>query len=144
MDFLAKNENPQLRREPVRIRALPSDLSLCPVHTIKEYLKRTSEVNIGNLFIHHSKRTALSKVQLSKTMLSLIRTANSASFPKVHDVRKYATSLAFLNEAEFPDLVAYTGWHSVKVFLTHYHKELEDMKHSLVAAGTITTSTAQI
>ena len=142
--FLAKNENPQLRREPVRIRALSSDPSLCPVHTIKEYLNRTSEVKVGSLFIHHSKKTALSKVQLSKSMLSLVRTANPDSFLKVHDVRKYATTLAFLNEAEFPDLIAYTGWHSVKVFLTHYKKELEAMRHSVVAAGIITAPTSRI
>ena len=85
-DFLAKNENPQLRREPVYIRALSPDLSLCPVRTIKEYLKRTSEVKVGSLFIHHNKHPALSKVQLSKSMLSLIRTANPDSFPKSHDV----------------------------------------------------------
>ena len=46
----------------------------------------------------------------------------------------------FLNEAQFPDLAAYTGWSSVKVFLNHYHRELEDMRHSVVAAGTITTA----
>ena len=142
-DFLAKNENPQCRRDPIRIRSLDSDPSLCPVRTIKEYLKRTSNVKTGSLFIHHDKQSALSKVQVSTKMLSLIRTANPGSFPKTHDVRKYATSLAFLNETNFPDLASYTGWSSVKVFLKHYRRELEDMRHSVVATGTITSVHAQ-
>ena len=116
---------------------------LCPVLTLKSYLDRTSNVKTGGLFIDHKKQTALSITQIRKRMLSLIRAANPDSFPKVHDIRKYATTLAFLNDAQFHELSAFTGWSSIRVFINHYRRELEDIRHTVVATGTVARVTPQ-
>ena len=51
-DFLAKNERPLSRRDPVTIQSLPSNKKLCPVATLRQYLQRTSHVTSGPLFIN--------------------------------------------------------------------------------------------
>ena len=93
---------------------------LCPVRALKEYLNRTSYVKTGDLFIFHNRQRALSKVQITTRCCPLLGPQTLTLFSKTHDVRKYATSMAFLNEAHFPDLLSYTGWSLVKVFLEHY------------------------
>ena len=108
-DFLAKNENSQRRRDPSRTRALGTKDPLCPVLTLKSYLERTSNAKTRGLFLYHIKQTTLSIAQIRTRMLSLIRTANPGSSPKVHGIRKYATTLAFLNEANFFEIAAFTG-----------------------------------
>ena len=135
-DFLAKNENPQMRRGPIRIRALGQSHPLCPVRALKLYLERTAQVKDGQLFVHHVSQKPLTNKGISSAVISLIKLANPETFPKFHDIRKYATTIAFLNEATFLDITEYTGWSSIRVFLSFYRKELESLNHSVISAGT--------
>ena len=50
------------------LSAFGSNDPLYLVLTLKTYLDRTSNVKAGSLFIHHSKQTALSKVQIRTTL----------------------------------------------------------------------------
>ena len=58
-------------------------------------------------------------------------------FPKSHDIRKYATSLAFFSGMSFQQIQANTGWKGYKVFLSHYKQDLCVLRQSCVAIGNV-------
>ena len=110
---------------------------LCPVSALQHYLAITDRVQEDALFIHPDTSVPLSIKGLTKQMVTLIRDANPNSFPHVHNIRKYATTLAFLGDATLDDLACYTGWKSLQVFLCHYKKSLEDLTFTVQAAGSV-------
>lgn len=134
--FLAKNEDPQHRWSPWKILPLPLDLSLCPVHTLRAYLDRSSHISSGPLFIREGGGN-LSMSAIRQQILYFIKQANPDSVPKVHDIRAVATSINYFHYMNFTDLTRYTGWKSPLVFKRHYLKSLEALKFSAVAAGNV-------
>ena len=136
LKFLAKNEDPQNRWKPWKILALPQDPSLCPVLTLKDYLKRTAAFKSGPLF-RREKGGNISLDGIKQQILYLIKRTNPGSVPTVHQVRKAATSLNFFQQMQFDPLKEYTGWKSSKVFLKHYCVNMEALKYHAVAAGKV-------
>ena len=57
--------------------------------------------------------------------------------PSGHEPRKVASSMNFFQYMSFEGLQAYTGWKSSKVFFKHYLKQLKEVKHFVVAAGSV-------
>ena len=90
-DFLAKNEDPQHRRPPLRIRPLKENRSLCPVDTTRCFLYRSSDILSGPLFTNVSGE-ALSQSQIRYRLTRLIKRTNPDSIPKSHDMRKVSFS----------------------------------------------------
>ena len=135
-DFLAKNEDPLLRRRPWRISPIPGDDdSLCPVTAMQVYLDRTAGFTSGSLFRHHSSGKPLSVSGLRCCLTSLIKKHNPDSVPKAHDLRKMASSLAFFEGMSFPDITSMTGWSSLNVFVRHYLHEIETLQRTCVVLG---------
>ena len=128
--FLAKNEDPCIRRDPWRIPPLPGeDNSLCPVANIQAYLHRTAEHTSGYLFRHHSSSKPLSVCALRVRLTSLIKRTNPQSVPKAHDVRKMASSLAFFTDMSYQCISQMTGWSSTAVFVKHYLSSIDSVLH---------------
>ena len=135
--FLAKNEDPMHRRPPIQLWKLDDNNPLCPVSALQRYLKATNRVQSDSLFVKPGTCKPLSIKGLTQNMVSLIKLADPNSFPHFHDIRKYATTLAFLGDATLEELARYTGWRSIQVFLKHYRKQIEDLRYKVQAAGTI-------
>ena len=135
--FLAKNEDPNHRRPPIKLWKLDQNNPLCPVSALQRYLAITDSIQEDALFLHPQTSSPLSIRGLTKRMVTLIREANPDSFPHVHDIRKYATTLAFLGGATLDDLSRYTGWRSIRVFWRHYKKSVEDLTFTVQAAGSV-------
>ena len=55
----------------------------------------------------------------------------------VHQLRKVATSLNFIEYLDFESLKQYTGWKSPRVFYNHYLLNVEGASRPVVAAGNI-------
>ena len=90
--FLAKNEDPLIRRSPIIIRALEGkENSLCPVKSLEDYLEATPAISHGPLFRNQS-GCPLSKGNLRVTLACLIRKTQPQAFPRSHDLWKMAAS----------------------------------------------------
>ena len=135
--FLAKNEDPAKRRPPIHLWKLDSDNPLCPVSAIQSYLVITERIQEDALFIHPGTSTPPSIKGVTKRMVTLIRQANPESFPIVHDIRKYAKTLAFLGDATLEEVAKCTGWRSIQVYLCHYKKTVETVAFTIQAAGSV-------
>ena len=108
--FLAKNEPKDARWEPWSIPPLPECPSLCPVTTLKQYLKVTKSYDSGQLFRGETSGHELSIKQLSQKIVYFIEGADPNQHVHVHQIRKVDTSLNFLKYLCFADLKSYTGW----------------------------------
>ena len=135
--FLAKNEDPYKRWDPWNIPPLPEEPSLCPVRCLQAYLNRTPDIHSGQLFRGESYGSNLSIKQIRYKMGLLIKHADPLATWAGHDPRKVSTSLNFLHFMSFSDLQQYTGWKSPKVFFRHYLKNIQDVRHNVVAAGKV-------
>ena len=134
--FLAKNEDPLNRRRSICIRPIHDrDKSLCPVKSLEDYLAATASSNSDSLFLSSHSGSALTLGNLRFTLARLIRKAQPGSFPKSHDLRKLASSLAFFGNMPLPEISAYTGWSSKSVFIRHYLGEIKELRNKCVAMG---------
>ena len=130
------NEDPSNRRRPWRISPISGEnSSLCPVATTQVYLRRTADYSSGSLFRHHESGKPLSLSGTRCRLTSLIKRLNPDSVPKMHDLRKMASSLAFFEGMTFPDIASMTGWSSPHVFMRHYLHEIDSLVRSCVVLG---------
>ena len=130
--FLCKNEDPVQRRPPITISALVNEEGLphrlCPVNSLKKFLAEIS-ASKGNLFF--DKRGPCSKLSIANHMCNLIK----MSQPIPHQVRKMATSLAFLSHFTTEEVCESVGWSSIRVFYKHYLQPLQEVSHPCVILG---------
>ena len=140
-NFLAKNEHPGSRRGPIFISVLNEEDGaphpLCPVNNLRKFLNMTSSTTSIKLFVNPIDLSDLSIFKLRWFLCKFVRMADPGSFPKVHDLRKVATSLAFLRHVNLEEICNLTGWSSIRVFRRHYFKEIEAVRSSLVAMGSV-------
>ena len=131
--FRVKVRNPIV---PLRIEALPQgeDVSVCPVHTLFEYLKRVSKLRApsqSSLFIPHAlgKHSRLAPQAVGRYIVRLIQTAyeaaglNPPKGVKAHDVRGIATSLRALTGVALAEVLAAGQWSQPHTFVKFYLKE---------------------
>ena len=139
VSFLAKNEDPMHRRDPIVIPRLwdedGSPHALCPVHAVHVYMNLTSSSTTGPLFLSSSTAKPLTKYHCSLLLCSIIKDSQPGVFPRTHDIRKMATSLAFFSNMGLKVLCKRVGWASPQVFLKHYLTQIQAVKHSCVVMG---------
>lgn len=136
--FIAKNELPDRRWDHWVIPALPDgDNPLCPVRSLSAYMDLTKSLTSGPLFRCHSSDRPLTTAGIRSAMTSLIKISNPDSVPKSHDIRKLASSYAFMEGMNVTEMANFTGWAGSKVFLRHYLKEINDLQQGCVAMGRV-------
>ena len=136
-NFLAKNEKPLSRREPISVSALKEDPKLCPVATLRKYLDRTSQVTDGPIFVHPDSGVPLKPYNIRLNIVKLIRKLQPGSVPSAHDMRKYASSLAFFGNMSYEKIVSYTGWSGHRVFMKHYLHQIRGVHQRCIALGSV-------
>ena len=101
-----------------------SELHACaqtqPVRSLQEYLRLTSQIRKGSLFIHPSTRKSLSIHQLSKYICKIILQADPDTGTKVHDLPKYAASCTLAENMEVSEMVNAFQWSSPNIFWKFY------------------------
>ena len=136
--FIAKNENPIHRRNPIFIKAIFDDDGtphpLCPVDATRTYIELTKNVTNGPLFIS-LKDVPLSKFKCSYILCQIIKESQPNVFPHSHDIRKMATSLAFFANVDLDQICDSVGWSSSRVFRRHYLKQINDVVSNCVVLG---------
>ena len=138
-NFLAKNELPSARREPIFINSLfNSDGSvhpLCPVRALRNYLFVTESSDSLKIFVHPSTLQELTIFKIRYFICKFIRIADPTSFPKSHDLRKIASSFAFFRGMGIDEICSVVGWASFRVFKKHYLKQIQGVKSAVVVLG---------
>lgn len=122
------------------LRSFP-ELSLCVVHTLKEYIKRTAILRNGEnkLFISFIKPfRAVSKATISRWIKSTLQAAGiNVKVFKAHSTRSAATSAAARNSCSIMDIVNTAGWANCNMFAKFYNKPLlkDSFANSLLKSG---------
>ena len=144
--FLAKNESPETRwpHKAIAPLLLPdgSPSNLCPVRSLQDYLRRTSRVKQGCIFIHPSTQKPLSISQLSTAICRLIRAAEPTAKVTVQDIRKYAASQALAETMQPSEVVKAVNWRSPQTFWKFYMSPVEPLVTPAVLPRTAELSTA--
>lgn len=140
-DFLAKNESPSARRAPIRIDPLSlpdgSPYPLCPVECLRVYLRKTSSLKEGALFLNPRTLKPASQACIRYTFRDLLVKTNPEVKPRFHNVRKWASSLALFSGRSTRELCDRIGWSSVKVFKKHYLKQLSFFPFACISVGRV-------
>ena len=113
LNFLAKNKNPLFRRNPLFISRLfrrdGSPHPLCPIWNLGQYLEVSSASRSLNLFFDSVSFHSLSLAKIRLLLCKFIRLTDPESFPKSHDLRKVASSFAFLRTMSLADIYEVVG-----------------------------------
>ena len=155
-DFIAKTQIPgctQTNSAPIVIPALhtllsPGDdeLALCPVRTLREYLKRTAPFreHCPRLFVsvHTRLPRPIAKNTLSFWLRQVINSAYRATSPEAarslkvtpHEIRAMATSLAFSRNVSLSQVMSAASWRCHTTFVSHY---LRDCSHKYLDVSSL-------
>ena len=121
--FLAKNERAGHRMSPVTIPAWTTPDGphpLCPVAALKAYVSSTRSYSGPGLWVDPESRRGLKTSDIAKRLVRLISLADPASRPKAHQVRKYASSLAFFRSFDVDQVRRAGQWSSSACFVRIY------------------------
>ena len=139
--FLAKNEKPDDRWAHTKVNNLTlqdnSVSNLCPVQAIQDYLRRTSRVTSGPLFIHPSTQKPLTVSQLSSYVCKFIAAAEPGTRATVHQIRKVAANCSLAQTFNVSDMVSAMRWRSPATFWRSYMVPIEPLIAPVILPGTV-------
>ena len=125
---LLKHSRPSFVYKPVRYRAYPHNLLLCPVATINEYVKRRESMNVqcDEFIITHGKPH---KPAHSETMSRWLKEVMSESgvdvkIFKPHSCRSASTSAAIRGGIPVATILQQGNWSNVKTFSRYYNRDI--------------------
>ena len=93
--------------------------SLCPILALENYLRLSSPTR-GHLFLHTKTNVPLKASALSKLLCEVIEESQPGCFPKGHDLRKVATSLAWVRGLDSSEITKRAFWKSSNTFIERY------------------------
>ena len=121
---------------------LDEELLLCPVHSLREYLKRTSSFvdHLRCLFVSpRSPSRAMSKNGISYLLREVIFESGACKEDgaalRAHSIRGIATSSAFLKNWSVSSVLDAASWRSNSVFTLFYFKDLQCVYEGLRSLG---------
>ena len=139
-EFLAKNQDPSDPSPSIGIRSLKGflcpddpDLKLCPVRSLKRYLRftRTLRTNQRQLFISVDPQYSkdISKTSISRWLREVIKRAYASSnletnSARAHEIRAWAASTAFAQSWSLKDVLAAAYWRSESPFINFYLRDV--------------------
>ena len=130
--FLYKNQTADRSPPPILIPPLPRN-QLCPVANLTRYLA-VSITTQGPLFIHPRTRRPLHRGQIALRVCTLIREADPAGIPQMHDLRRAAASIAWTRGVPPAQIVKSAFWARSDTFIKRYLRKCPNPK--CIALGT--------
>ena len=104
-----------------RLSETEKEHSLCPIYSLKQYIERTKDIaKDGALFVNPYNGKNLQRPSISLWICRLIEEVCPGSVPKGHDMRKQATSLAWVRGIAPDEIIKSAFWTSSNVFIKHY------------------------
>jgi len=150
--FLAKNQLPSVAPSPIVVPSLArscgprdSDRLLCPVRSLKFYLKRVESIRGGRkrLFVPVKGNSDISASTISRWVAKTIRTAYegltnrdlSGMQIRAHEVRALSASWAFLNHTPLREVLNAAVWRSETTFSSFYLRSLASQSDDIASLG---------
>lgn len=122
--FLYKNERINNIAPNITIPALTNNNKkphhLCPVNTLRLWLDASKDYTGPQFFFNIRSGKPLKAPQLSQLLVSLINSSQPGTFPKAHDIRKIAASLAWTRGIKIEEIIKRAFWKSSNVFISRY------------------------
>ena len=118
--FRFKNERVNRTPPEIEVKSLPEDcVEICPVATLKTFVARMG-LESGKLFINTKTKSPLRPASLSLLICNAIDEADPGCFPRAHDVRKAAASLAWARGLSLQEITRRCFWKDVSTFVRTY------------------------
>ena len=142
-NFISKRENPA---NPLKGMSIPawkipdgSHHPLCPVFALKKFIKASGNLRTEGspLWIHNLNQLRPTSVKLSRLICELVEIADPGKYPQGHDVRKFATTLAYIESGNTQTVTDLGQWASS--FCVKYHYFLQVVKSTNCVAMGIQT-----
>ena len=122
--FMAKNEKPNDRWDHVIIKPLflqnGQRSQLCPILNLQRYLDLSYPDKSGSLFKLPGSQLPMPIYTLSRLICQFINTACPRSSAKVHDIRKFASSIALIKCLDITFVTSTMKWSSPSTFIKFY------------------------
>ncbi len=165
--FVSKTDLAGNRRRvltPVTIPAISTadgyskkdDHKLCPVRSLKYYLRKTEDLRFGKkgLFVSyktgHSKDIAKNTISfwLRKTISCAYSSASEEHLKKFqirpHEIRALASSWAFLKNIAMEEVMESCSWRSKNTFIRHYLRDMTEVGDQLQRLGPLIVAQKQV
>ena len=150
--FLAKKQLPSVKPGPIVVPSLAlickrehTDGLLCPVRTLKFYLKMTSSYrqNRTRLFLPIKGNKDISKDTISRCISYIVKLAyrklpkRDISFFKIkaHEVRALSSSWAFFDKVPLNDILQAAIWNRSSAFAKFYLRDMSQQAENLQILG---------
>ena len=118
--FKFKNERVNRAPPEIEVRPLPGDNhEICPVATLKTFVNRLG-LESGKLLVNTRTGTPLRPASLSLLIVNAINEADPGCFPRAHDVRKTAASLAWMRGLSLQEITRRCFWKDISTFVRTY------------------------
>ena len=118
--FLYKNQ--RLGRNPPNIQIVPflgGPPELCPVRALASYVSLSSNSR-GPLFLNSKTNLPLHKSTVSKILCDVIEEACPNCLPRAHEIRKFATSIAWSRGLPPEEITKRAFWRLSSIFIERY------------------------
>ena len=122
-----KQSRPGKNNPVAEIKAYPPDRRLCPITTLKEYLKRTETLRrTDKLFISYIKPyDQVSKNTISRWLKTIMASAGIDVFKySAHSIRAASSSKAKVSSVPVENILQAVGWSNSRTFARFYDKEI--------------------
>ena len=135
--FLFKNQTASRCPPPISFPTFPSNPSVCPVETLRVFLRRTSAWDHRDfLFVNPVSHASLVASRINYWLVQAILAADVGnSVVRAHDMRKFAFSINWARRADMSHIIKHGFWSSVHPFLNNYLTPLEGPFPECIAAG---------
>ena len=117
--FLYKNQREGKFPPDIKIRNLPENQKLCPVRALQKYLERIPG-NDGPVFRNSKSGASLTAASISSILCRVIEEADPGRLPRGHDLRRVATSLAWVRGLSPNEVCQRAFWASSSAFVSRY------------------------
>ena len=94
--------------------------NLCPVKNLQLWINKTQHYSGNSLYFDLKSLKSLNASRISFLLCKLINEADPNTFPKAHDIRKMAVSLAWTKGVPVADIIKNSFWKNSNVFVTKY------------------------
>ena len=132
-------QNLKLVQIPFTQFSSPSDLKMCPVRCLKEYLKRTAALRINHtklIIISCEPFTPTASATICRWVKDMMERAGiDITKFATHSVRSASSSKAFVIGISLSSIMRRAGWLCESVFIDHYLREIDSMPKSLPGVG---------
>ena len=135
--FLFKNQTASRCPPPISFPTFPTNPSVCPVETLRVFLRRTSAWDHKDfLFVNPVSHASLVASRINYWLVQAILAADVGnSVVRAHDMRKFAFSINWARRADMSHIIKHGFWSSVHPFLNNYLTPLEGPFPDCIAAG---------